>query len=425
MDYESLLADFFESLRERAYARHTLYNYRSDLRVFTAFFQQRGLVDISSFGSQEYSFYQRYLEGKKTKNGEFWSLGNQKRNLSSVRGFLGYLYSRGLCRGLAYLYLSKTHSVTEPKSLTKFLQRAVKKTLEGLRGRAYAQKTIATYRGCLLTFVRWVQEKEDIQELSELTIQKLQDYMFWLSVRPSSRSRGNFLAPSTRSSHRKALFHLFHHLFKCGKLLTNPVYQLEPPRVRKTLPRDVLSSDEVLRLLSKIDFESPRDIRNRAAFELLYGTGLRRAELEKLNLESMSFGERLLQVEGKGDKPRVVPVGVEALRCLDHYVRASRPELNRHGSQALFLSTRGGRLNASALLRDLKTYARAAGIKKNVTLHGLRHSFATHMLAGGADIRHIQSFLGHSSLSTTQIYTRVEVSDLKTMLDRCHPRDQF
>ena len=186
-----------------------------------------------------------------------------------------------------------------------------------------------------------------------------------------------------------------------------------------------MSFQEILRIFSLIDTGSAKELRNRAALELLYSCGLRRAELERLNLSSVYFQKRLLLVQGKGGKERLVPVGGEALRCLRRYLESARPTLNTKGSEALFLSSRGSRLRSASLLLSFKRYAKQARITKNVTLHGLRHSCATHMLAGGADIRHIQVFLGHSCLSSTQLYTRVEISDLQSMLDRYHPRDHF
>lgn len=121
----------------------------------------------------------------------------------------------------------------------------------------------------------------------------------------------------------------------------------------------------------------------------------------------------------------MVPFGQEAYRCLLEYLKHGRPKLRDDGTKALFLSSRKGRMRASALLRSFKKYAKLAGVEKAVDLHCIRHTCATHMLAGDADIRYIQELLGHASLNTTQVYTRVEISDLKKMLDRCHPRDKF
>ena len=153
--------------------------------------------------------------------------------------------------------------------------------------------------------------------------------------------------------------------------------------------------------------------------------GLRSGEVEKLNVADLDLAQRTLLVNGKGNKKRYVPIGTEAQKSLQQYLSVGRPKMRAAGSQALFLSSSRGRMDIQSLRRYYRQYAQKAGITKPVDLHGLRHTCATHMLQNGADIRYIQTLLGHGSLTSTQIYTRVEPTDLKKVLDDCHPRDKF
>lgn len=310
------------------------------------------------------------------------------------------------------------------KVLAEQLSADVERCLDWLRARNYSPRSRAEYGLVLKEFVAWVEEREDLVQRSDLTTGRLQDYLIHLSLRGSKKD-GKLLSAGTRHGHLNGLVHLFTHLYKTGQILTNPTHDLERPRQSKRLPRDVLTVDEMMKILAAVAGEEPVSLRNRAGLELLYTTGMRRAEMEGLTLESLRLPERLVRVLGKGDKERLIPIGREAARCLRDYLEHGRPKMESKGSPALFLSSMGGPMRARSMLRALKTYAKTAGVKKAVGLHTIRHSCATHMLAGGADIRYIQELLGHVSLKTTQIYTRVDTSDLRRMLDSCHPREKL
>jgi integrase/recombinase XerD len=225
-----------------------------------------------------------------------------------------------------------------------------------------------------------------------------------------------------------SLRHLFAHLYSRRLILANPTHEIEWPKRQSSLPRTILTVDEMLKVLAAVEGTGRLDrlrLRNRAALELLYTTGIRRSEMESLTLEALRLGERLAVIDGKGGKQRLVPIGGEAIRCLVEYLERGRPRFRAAGSSALFLSFRGGQMKARTLVDALKSYAKKAGVTKPVDLHTIRHTCATHLLAGGADIRYIQELLGHSSLKSTQVYTRVETSDLRRMLETCHPREKF
>jgi integrase/recombinase XerC/integrase/recombinase XerD len=207
-----------------------------------------------------------------------------------------------------------------------------------------------------------------------------------------------------------------------GDMAANPADLLPAPKLPQRLPR-TMRRDDVTTLLDRIPAGTPLEIRDRALFELAYASGLRAEELVNLDLASVDFDAEQVRVEGKGGKTRFVPAGEPALRALGAYLERGRPALTgATDDPALFLSKSGRRLSTSDVRRRLRTWARHAASQGHVHPHALRHSFATHLLEGGADLRAIQELLGHSSISTTQVYTRVESARLRAAYLRSHPR---
>lgn len=227
------------------------------------------------------------------------------------------------------------------------------------------------------------------------------------------------------SSLRIATVHLkvfFRWLAARGKLPMDPAEPLLSPRPEQTLP-ETLHGEEVARMLDSIDTTRFLGKRDRAMLELFYASGLRLAELCSARLENLDRDEHFIRVTGKGNKTRIVPVGRTAEEMLDRYLAGERKELvkKRSGSH-IFLSVRGGKLSPDRVRQVVKERAAMAGIEQNVYPHLLRHSFATHLLEGGADLRVIQELLGHADISTTQIYTHVDGARLKAVHKRFHPR---
>jgi integrase/recombinase XerD len=209
-----------------------------------------------------------------------------------------------------------------------------------------------------------------------------------------------------------------------GRLKTNPADDLRPPRAWKALPR-YLSVEDVDQLIAQPDVSTARGLRDRALIELLYATGMRVSELVALRPADVNLDASYLTCTGKGDKQRIVPIGDEAARWVRQYVRESRAALLRKRvSPRLFVNARGGGpgLTRVGFWKILKGYARQAGLTRTLSPHMLRHSFATHLLERGADLRAIQMMLGHADLSTTQIYTHVLEQRMRTIYDRFHPR---
>jgi len=209
-----------------------------------------------------------------------------------------------------------------------------------------------------------------------------------------------------------------------GRLPASPADDLHPPRAWQVLPT-YLSVDEVDALITQPDVSTPRGLRDRALIELLYATGLRVSELVGLRPADLNLEASFLTCTGKGDKQRVVPIGDEAARWVNRYMREGRKVLlGRRTSARLFVNARGGGpgLTRVGFWKILKIYARQAGLRTSLSPHTLRHSFATHLLERGADLRAIQMMLGHADLSTTQIYTHVLEHRMRAVYDSCHPR---
>jgi site-specific recombinase XerD len=224
-------------------------------------------------------------------------------------------------------------------------------------------------------------------------------------------------AKSTVARKLAAIRTFYRHLLERGEIEANPADLVSSPKKDAYLPH-VLKAAEVAELLDRIPASTPLDLRDRAMFELAYAAGLRAEELVNLDTGSADPDAEQVRVEGKGGRTRVVPAGEHAWRALERYLTRARPALDAGQSGALFLSKSGRRLSTSDVRRRLKLQARRVGISP----HTLRHSFATHLLEGGADLRTIQELLGHASISTTQTYTRVESRRLRMAYARSHPR---
>ena len=213
----------------------------------------------------------------------------------------------------------------------------------------------------------------------------------------------------------------FRHSLEKGRIGADPAAHLEHPKLGRPLPSS-LSEAQIEALLRAPDAGTAVGLRDRAMLELLYATGLRVSELVQLELGSLNLRQGVIRVTGKGGKERLVPVGQEALAWVGRFVAEGRTALGGAGTKALFPSNRGRAMARQTFWYAIKRYAAAAGIEQNLSPHGLRHAFATHLLNHGADLRAVQMMLGHADLSTTQIYTHVAQARLKSLHEAHHPR---
>ncbi len=285
-----------------------------------------------------------------------------------------------------------------------------------LRRRALAAKTLRAYRTDATQFARWAGARE--LEPSRIDVRAVRRYAASLSEQGQASSSVARKLASLRA--------LFRVQMEIGARAENPAELVGSPKRPQRLPR-VLKSEQVSALLDRIPATTPLELRDRAIFEIAYASGLRAEELVTLELDSVDFDSELVRVEGKGGKTRLIPAGEPALRALERYLRRARPALSVGPDRTLFLSKSGRRLSTSDVRRRLTTWARQAQVAGGSAFaelhpHALRHSFATHLLEGGADLRAIQELLGHATISTTQVYTRVESARLRSAYARAHPR---
>ena len=306
------------------------------------------------------------------------------------------------------------------------LELLVARFLERMRVEGFSPRTVGSYRSHLGFFLTYLDRETDIEEITAVTPEVLHGYQTWLYGYTNDEGRG--LAIATQAARLSVVRAFFRWLVKTDVLLYDPAGSLELPKRKGILPRSVLTKKEVTRLLAAPDTTTPLGLRDRAMLEVLYSTGIRNAELRAVQLYDLDLERGLLRInEGKNAKDRVVPLGEVACTWLREYLDEARPKLlaqDGTAEQTVFVSKSGRPLLPLGVIDRIRRLAKAAGIERPVTPHSMRHTFATHMLRGRADIRHIQAMLGHASVATTQIYTRVEVTDLKTVHKRCHPREK-
>jgi site-specific recombinase XerD len=239
---------------------------------------------------------------------------------------------------------------------------------------------------------------------------------------PRAARRGDPLAPASRTIALSVARRFFAFLERREVVLWNPARILAIPKIR-SLPRGVLTIAQAHRLMAAPIPSEPIGQRDRAILETLYGTGLRLGEVVRADLIDLDLHTRVLLVRtGKGRKDRIVPIGAGALAALDRYLTDTRPALANAGEPALFVTRSGARLQAPGLRVRVHEAGHRIGVA--LTPHALRHMYATHLLRGGADLRHVQALLGHRGLTTTAIYTRVAITDLRSVIRNCHPRDR-
>jgi len=275
-----------------------------------------------------------------------------------------------------------------------------------------ARNTLDSYRQDLEQFSAWVQKanEKSLLQVEQVDIQQYLAFRFPTS-KPRSISR---LIASLRRLYRFAL--------RENKISVDPTLQIESPKLPRSLPKS-LSEDDVVALLNAPDLNDPIGLRDRAMLEILYASGLRVSELVGLKVTEVSLSEGVVRVTGKGSKTRLVPMGEVAVDWISRYLNEGRPQiLEKRLSDSMFVTQRGSAMTRQAFWYLIKRYALLAGINKHMSPHVLRHAFATHLLNHGADLRVVQMLLGHSDISTTQIYTHVARERLKQLHSVHHPR---
>ena len=280
--------------------------------------------------------------------------------------------------------------------------------------RGLSRNTLEAYRGDLLQFGRFLEEREVSAVEAEAV--DVSDFLAGLATgdRPSS--------PATVHRKSACLRSFYRHLRREGLRDSDPTAGLSSPRRSRKLPQ-VLTRGEIERLLSQPRGTGPPALRDRALLEVMYACGLRASEAIGLELDDVDFDDRVLRARGKGSKERIVPMGQAAVRALRNYLERGRPSLVKERPEThLFVNFRGGRLTRQGLYKIVRRHATTAGLADRMSPHTLRHTFATHLLAGGCDLRSVQEMLGHADVSTTQLYTHLSSERLKDVYFKAHPR---
>lgn len=276
-----------------------------------------------------------------------------------------------------------------------------------------SKNTIEAYSHGLNRFLNHLKEK-GVHEIKNVSKFDVRAFLLVL------RKKG--LSGKTIVRNLVSLRTFFRFLIQEGVLEVNPAEEIESPKIAKTLPQ-ILTLREVEQLLEQPNLQTPLGIRDRAMLEMLYATGMRVSELTRLPINHVNLEGGYVLIYGKGSKERIVPLGSEAMKRVHLYLKTSRESLSKgKESPFLFINRSGKNMSRQRFWRNIKTYGRGAGIRKRITPHLLRHSFASHLLERGADLRSVQMMLGHVDISSTQIYTHVTGERLKKIHQRYHPR---
>ncbi len=296
------------------------------------------------------------------------------------------------------------------------------KTIEGFRSyllleRSLSPNSIEAY----LCDVQKLKAFVDIEQLDkkpdEIEIKHLEDFVFWINRLG--------LGASSQARIISGVKAFYKYLLMTDAIMDNPAEILETPRLKRKIP-DVLHYEEIRQIIEAIDLSHPQGTRNRAIIETLYACGLRVSELTNLRLTNVFFKAGFIKVIGKNNKERIVPIGEAALKHIDYYVKTIRrhQKIHKESSDILFLNRRGKKLTRVMIFLVIKELVQIAGIEKTVSPHTFRHSFATHLIEGGADLKAVQDMLGHESITTTEIYTHLDSDFLRETIMMFHPRNQ-
>ena len=282
----------------------------------------------------------------------------------------------------------------------------------GALEKGLSERTISAYLCDLNQFRRWL-ENGDRGTIAGAGTAEISEYANWLG--------SNGASPGSIRRKLSSLRGFYRFMQSEGLREDDPAGTLHAPRMKARLPH-AISVDAASRLVEAWEGESPLSVRNRALMELAYGAGLRESELAGMTVARVHLEEALVRPMGKGSKERIVPIGGAAVKWLTAYIENVRPGLIRRATPLLFLTFRGNRLSRMTVWNIVRKAAEMSGVEGNVHPHTLRHSFATHLLQGGADLRVVQELLGHADIRTTEIYTGVDRTYLRGVMERCHPR---
>tara|TARA_B100001996_G_scaffold265630_1_gene207341 strand:+ start:1263 stop:2162 length:900 start_codon:yes stop_codon:yes gene_type:complete len=281
--------------------------------------------------------------------------------------------------------------------------------------RGLSENSIDSYSSDLKSFYSYIKKNSLSENLKKCDSNIIKQFIY-------EQSKIN--NPKTQARRISGIRSFFDYLVFESFIKKNPTELIETPKIGKKLP-DSLSLKEIIKIINNIDLSHPQGIRNRAIIETLYGSGLRVSELISLKLSNLFFKENLIKVLGKGNKQRLVPMGKFSKKYLKIYIKDQRlkTKINKIDSDTIFLNRNGRQISRVMIFKIIKELAINSNIKKNISPHTLRHSFATHLIENGADLRTIQKLLGHENIITTEIYTHLDTKHLKNIMKKFHPRN--
>jgi integrase/recombinase XerD len=305
----------------------------------------------------------------------------------------------------------------------------------------FSQATVSEYLRCTKYFIEFA-KGSGVEGINDVTKEVAHQYQMHL-YGETNKTGGKRFALSTQQKMLITVKSFFKYLVKRGYMINDPTTSIELPKVEKYLPRTIMTKKEVFKLLDQPDADTPQGLRDKAILELLYSTGIRNSELRNLMVYDVDIENSEVRInQGKGRQDRILPLGEITSKYIVEYLNTVRPcfterrerfikrdtkidgMMVEHENNLLFFGWHGAKLTKGGLALITRKHLKESKIKKHITPHSLRHTFATHMLKGKASIRHIQEMLGHKRLASTQIYTHVELSDLKQVHKKCHPREQ-
>lgn len=300
---------------------------------------------------------------------------------------------------------------------------SIEEFLQDCKAKGFAKKTFITYQSNLRPWQHFL-ANHGISTLPDVTADIVLKYRHYLQAQYRGKT-GNPISTSTQSSNLRTVNYYLTYCQQLGKILLNPAYHITLPKRIKPLPRGILSKQQIKKLLCLPDTKTPKGFRDRVILELFYATGMRRMELISLCVSDCDLAERRIFIRnGKGGKQRWVPIGKKVCKILGLYIGHSRPMLiKQQQHDALIVGNKGGPIGGRHLYSLISRYFKQLTVKTDC--HGLRHTCATHLLRGKANIRVIQCLLGHASLGTTQIYTRVDIDDMARAINKAHPREKM
>ena len=280
--------------------------------------------------------------------------------------------------------------------------------------KSLADNSVEAYLRDIEKLTDWLQQKNDLKAPSEIELKDLQQFVKWIAELGMTATSQSRIISGIKGFYKYCLLE--------NISAKDPTLLLEAPKLKRSLP-DILSFEEIENIISQIDLSKPEGGRNKAILETLYSCGLRVSEIVNLKISQLYLDVGFIRVIGKGDKERLVPVGSSAIKYINIYKNEIRVHIQPApgNEDILFLNSRGSKLSRVMIFLIIKDLVRKAGIRKNVSPHTFRHSFATHLIEGGADLRAVQEMLGHESITTTEIYTHLDREFLRKTLEKYHP----